>query len=215
MSTPPADPDPPEVAELLTGFSGELAFDLGANTGATAALLAQRFAHVVALEPCAESFAQLAVLDAPNVTARRLAVSDRAGLVDLAVQRDPIRTGQLTTDGTRDEWGEVLQHRTVPATTVDALAVEHGTPELVKVDVEGHELRVIHGATRTLERARPGLLIEVHGQRLGEAIIALLWPLYPQLRRVPHPRYEAGQWGATNHFWLVAGRQTTGMHSTR
>lgn len=207
MSTPPADPDPPEVAELLAGFHGLLAFDLGANTGATAALLAQRFAHVVALEPCAESFEQLAELDAPNVTARRLAVSDRAGLIDLAVQRDPIRTGQLTTAGTRDEWGEVLQHRTVPATTVDALAVEHGAPELVKIDVEGHELRVIHGSTRTLERARSALLIEVHGQQLGEAIIALLWPLYPQLRRVPNPRYEAGEWGATNHYWLVAQRQ--------
>jgi FkbM family methyltransferase len=200
---PGAGADPPELAELLSGYSGRLAFDVGANTGVTAALLAQRFAHVVALEPCVESFQQLASLDVPNVTARQLAVSDRAGIIALAVQADPIRSGQLTTEGTRDAWGEIMGHRYVPATTVDALATQHGDPDLLKVDVEGHELRVVQGAMRTLERARPALFIEVHAARLGQEIRSLLAGWYPDLRRVDHPGSAPGEWGHENHFWLM------------
>lgn len=177
---------------------------MGANTGRTAALLAARFAHVVALEPCAESYEQLAELAVPNVTARRLACSDRARVVELAAQAHAIRSGQLTTEGVHDDWGQVTERRLVPATTVDALAAQHGDPQLLKIDVEGHELRVLQGATRTLERARPGLFVEVHGGELGEQITALLGALYPGLWRVDHPHYRPGQWGHENHYWLVA-----------
>lgn len=206
-----ADPDPPELGDILAGFSGLLAFDIGANTGVTADLLAQRFAHVVAMEPCDESFTVLIGRAVPNVTARRLAVSDRAGIIDLAVQSGPIRSGQLTTpiDGSRGEvdghgWGDTVGHRRLPATTIDALAAQHGDPQLLKVDVEGHELRVLQGATCTLERARPGLFIEVHNARLGGQLSTLLGALYPGMWRVDHPHYQAGQWGADNHYWLVA-----------
>jgi FkbM family methyltransferase len=198
-----AGADPPQLAELLSGFSGLLAFDVGANTGATAALLAQRFAHVVALEPCVESYEQLSSLDAANVTARQLAVSDRPGVLDLVVQADPIRSGQLTTEGTRDAWGEIMGHRYVPATTVDALTAQHGDPDLLKVDVEGHELRVLQSALRTLHMVRPALFIEVHSARLGQEIRSLLADWYPDLRRVDETRYTPGEWGHENHFWLM------------
>jgi FkbM family methyltransferase len=200
---PGAGADPPQLAELLAGYSGRLAFDVGANTGVTAALLAQRFAHVVALEPCRESFEQLATLDVANVTARQLAVSDRGGVLELAVQADPIRTGQLTTEGTRDAWGEIMGHRYVPATTVDALTAQHGDPDLLKIDVEGHELRALQGAARTLARARPALFIECHAADLGERIATMLRVWYPDLRRVDHPGYTPGEWGHENHFWLM------------
>lgn len=201
-----ADPDPPDLAELLAAHSGRLVFDIGANTGLTAALLADRFAHVVALEPCAESFAQLAALDAPNVTAQQLAVSARPGIVELAVQAHSIRTGQLTTPGICGGWGELLELRRVPATTVDALAAQHGDPDLLKVDVEGHELAVVAGAMGTLQLARPALFVEVHGAVLGEGIVAQLSEWYPNLRRVEHPNYRPGEWGSDNHYWLVASR---------
>lgn len=151
-----------------------------------------------------ESFERLAALDIPNVTARPLACSDRAVVVELVAQEHAIRSGQLTTAGVHGDWGEVLERRLVAATTVDALAKQHGDPDLIKIDVEGHELRVIQGATRTLERARPGLFVEVHNAELGEQLAALLGPLYPNMRRVDHPHYRPGEWGALNHFWLLA-----------
>lgn len=138
-------------------------------------------------------------------------MSDRAKVIQLAVQTDPIRTGQLTTEGTRDAWGALMGHRYVPATTVDALAVQHGDPDLLKVDTEGHELRVMQGAVRTLARARPGLLVEVHAAELGQRIETMLRMRYPALRRVDHPGYQPGEWEAEHHYWLVAPARPQGQ----
>ncbi|MDW8337995.1 MAG: FkbM family methyltransferase [Thermoleophilia bacterium] len=41
-------------------------------------------------------------------------------------------------------------------------------PSLIKVDVEGWELDVLHGADRVLERHRPALLLSLHPEELGD-----------------------------------------------
>jgi FkbM family methyltransferase len=50
-----------------------------------------------------------------------------------------------------------LAEELVPIRRLDELALE---PRFVKIDVEGHELRVLHGLTETIRRARPLILIE-------------------------------------------------------
>jgi FkbM family methyltransferase len=201
-----ADADPPELARVLAGFSGRLAFDVGANVGATAKSLSSRFGRVVALEPCKESFEHLDRRQLSRVTCLPLAVSDAEGEIELAVQADPIRSGQLTTTGTHDGWGATLEWRVVAATTVDLLATVYGDPDLIKIDVEGHELRVIQGALATLRRAVPALFIEVHGANLGADIRDLIADVYPELTRYRHPRCAPSDWGAENHYWLVSAR---------
>jgi FkbM family methyltransferase len=57
----------------------------------------------------------------------------------------------------------------VPVTTVDEeVAVHDLRPRVVKIDVEGGELRVLAGMERTLE-ARPALIVEVGPETAGEA----------------------------------------------
>jgi hypothetical protein len=38
-----------------------------------------------------------------------------------------------------------------------------GIPSIMKIDVEGHELQVLKGATDTIKKHKPVLLIEIHG----------------------------------------------------
>lgn len=37
-----------------------------------------------------------------------------------------------------------------------------GTPSLMKIDVEGHELKVLKGAEETIKKHKPAILIEIH-----------------------------------------------------
>lgn len=214
MSIRDAELDPPEVEQWLWSLTGRLAFDIGGNNGRVARGLSGRFAQVVSCEPAVESFERLAAV--PGVIALNLAVSDKPGEVQLAVQANHIETGQLTspTDGGEEwiqdrslgggGWGEITDSRVVTSTTVDALSAEYGDPDFIKCDVEGHEGRVFDGAMETVRRARPALYIEVHSAKLGDKLTEMLAPFYPELRKVKHPYYQPTDFGADNHFWLVS-----------
>jgi FkbM family methyltransferase len=54
----------------------------------------------------------------------------------------------------------------VPAVTGDMLDKEYGPFDVVKIDVEGHEIEVLKGCTNLLSRA-PKLALEIHMDCLG------------------------------------------------
>ncbi|MDL5159407.1 FkbM family methyltransferase [Actinomycetospora termitidis] len=213
MSIVESEIDPPAVEEWLAATSGRLAFDVGANQGRLTAELAERFERVMAFEPCVESVALIYRLALPNVTVVDAAVSDRPGEVRLAEQTSHIAKGQLTSpdfvgDGAWSSdgglgWGQVTGWRTVPATTLDVLGRRYA-PDFVKVDVEGHEERVVAGGLRMFSEHRPAFYIEVHDRRRGHAIESMLAPLYPRLAVIQHPGYAPGDYGHRNHYWLVS-----------
>lgn len=47
-------------------------------------------------------------------------------------------------------------------TTGDAYAARYGSPDLVKIDVDGPEVNVLRGLTETLKTHTPDLLVEIH-----------------------------------------------------
>ena len=205
-------PDPAELEELLRRYSGSVAYDLGAHVGYTAELLSEAFELVVACEPHPVSYAALSKRAFPRrAETHPLAVDDTGGWTPVQCRAVKDLDGQYTNAAAPwPEWGEVQRRLRVKSTTVDQLREIHGPPDLLKIDVEGGELRVIKGAQFTLHRDRPDLYIEVHGDKLGAEIRRLLEPLYPPhpvsgLRVVPHPHYEPGSWHAENHYWLISG----------
>lgn len=202
-----APPDPPEVEKLLDRFSGVMAFDIGANVGRTAVRLSAQFDRVIALEPAEESFEVLSrrMAQYPNVLCLPHAVSDDCKDVELVVASDKINTGQLVTSDW-PEWGKILDRRRVPAVSIDALAESFDPPDLIKCDVEGHEVLVIRGGLTTIEKWHPALYLEVHNADLGAELRSLLDPHYPDLHEVWHPHYKPTDWGARNHYWLVASK---------
>ncbi len=140
--------------------SNSCAIDVGANIG----MFTLRFARwvgdhgqVIAIEPEAENFKSLR---------RRLARSAYAKRVTAIQAVAAEAAGILYLDVNPDHPGDhKLGERGVPTTavTLDGFLTENGGPvvSLVKIDVQGAEMRVLRGATQILARCRPALFIEI------------------------------------------------------
>ena len=138
-------------------------FDIGANSGyysLLASSLSRSVAHVLAFEP---SPACLPFLH-QHVAANRLtSVTIIEAAVGAAAGEAWFEDGTGTATGHIAEQGS---HR-VDVVTVDDSVKLHGlVPTHLKIDVEGAELQVLHGAAETLNRHRPEIFLSTHGQQI-------------------------------------------------
>lgn len=135
--------------EHVTEFG--CAVDVGAHIGTWTRPLAERFGRVMAIEPNDETFRLL--LDntdgLSNVRAMQSAAWDRSERLDLV--NDGENSGECRTVPT-------VNGGSCAGVPLDSLGLER--VGLIKVDVEGAELRVLTGARGTVERCRPVVVIE-------------------------------------------------------
>jgi FkbM family methyltransferase len=195
--------DTDEIFQIMQEATGELCFDIGANGGYLSEIFAGHFKTVLACEPCIESFDFLRALwQVENIIPLNIAVSDRDGEIELGVKRLTNTWGELFTGDSLSHWGPDYEKRTVPSKTMDSLAERFGFPDFVKIDTEGHEVKVLAGATKVFEHS-PYFVIEVHGASLGEQCSRFLDDLKLSYKLVRHTAYrpEIGDW--FNHYWLV------------
>jgi len=167
--------------EALAGFAPEpgwTVLDVGAFIGVyalRAASLVGPSGLVVAVEPLPSSYRLLEL----NVRANRLgnvrlvgaAVSDGWGSAELLVPGSPLNA---TLDpGYASAWGGAVGAVRVRTLPLDALIGPLGRVDLVKIDVEGLELRVVEGSALL----RPGVVrravVEVHPPRVEARRVAL------------------------------------------
>jgi FkbM family methyltransferase len=128
---------------------GGLVFDVGANEGRLTQTFAELGATVVAVEPNPGLAGRVrARYGSRSVTVEATALGDSEGVATLRLGRD---SGHSTVspdwqdavgDGAEDRWSGSVD---VPVTTLDALIARHGTPDFVKIDVEGFEPQVLSG----------------------------------------------------------------------
>lgn len=154
------------LQQLLMGMieSGQVFFDIGAHVGFMTLLASRavgRDGLVVSCEPHPANARSLRnALQSnriSNVIVLEVAVGSRSGKSRLLTEGLP--TTQARLSSAKDEHAGVA----VEVMCVDEIANLYGWPDVVKVDVEGHESAVLEGATRVMSSARrPAWLIETH-----------------------------------------------------
>ena len=155
---------------------GDVVIDAGANIGLFTVLAAACVGsdgHVIACEPYPATAKLLRDNVARNgfgsVDVREVAVAEHDGTLDMHV----FEPGSgFSSFAPADTVGAVQIQ--VPVTTLDGVAGEFlDRTGLVKIDVEGAELRALRGAKDLLRRARPDFIIELepeHLERQGASV---------------------------------------------
>lgn len=137
--------------------------DIGSNVGYYSVLFASKGAEVHSFDPVRENHAILTLTAALNmdlaIHAHHCAVGDKAGLVEFYVPKQTSYSRMQS-----NEKFETEDRRTVELITIDQLELPR--VDVIKIDVEGAEEKVIKGMTETLARCRPKLvmieLVEEH-----------------------------------------------------
>ncbi len=162
----------PEVAlvPLLSRKNG-VAVDAGANKGVYVYHLSRLYRQVHAFEPLPVLAACLKRAVPKNARVQSVALSDRVGTAELKLPRGFNELGSLEAH-TSETWtttAEPLESHIVALITLDSLELKD--VDLLKVDVEGHELAVLRGASDTIQRCKPTVLVEVE-ERHGAGNVA-------------------------------------------
>src|SRR5438552_5055310 len=182
---------------VLAGFrKNDLIFDIGANNGSKTSTFLRLGARVVAVDPdesnqrvLRERFLSCRVFKKP-VSIIGKALSERKGVETFWIEEPG--SGKNTLN---QKWVETLrqdearfgerfafrQKKAVPTITLDDLISTYGSPFFIKIDVEGHEEKVLRG----LRHPVPYLSFEVNLPEFrleGLKCIELLNRLMPEAR---------------------------------
>jgi FkbM family methyltransferase len=152
------------LSEMLK--PGDVFYDVGANFGFFS-LLAGRLVGsdgvVYAFEPVRENAAMIErnarLNQMHNITVFEVALSDRTGRSELLLANYP-GGAALKSAGPPPDFAGSLEVKT--STIDDFVGLRRGRPpDVVKIDVEGAELDVLHGMVNTLKETSGKLIIEV------------------------------------------------------
>jgi FkbM family methyltransferase len=168
------------AAQLLR--PGDTAFDIGANVGIYTLLFSQLVGptgYVVSFEPGPINIDylrnHLSLNNVSNAAIVNAAVSDVSGTANFDVAGDS-STGHLAPDGAL----------AVQVVSVDDYVADSGRrPQLLKIDVEGAEAKVLNGARGTLEGCRPIVLLATHSDTLESKCVEMLTTWRYSIRAIP------------------------------
>jgi FkbM family methyltransferase len=146
---------------------GDVVVDGGANIGAFSLVAAsvvgpEGAVHAVEGAPATVALLRRSVLANPGyaICVHEVALADAEGVLDFTT----FEAGSGYSSFAPAAEGTATR---VPATTLDALTAPLPRVDLVKLDLEGAELRALRGAGRLLAERRPTLLLELEPSHLA------------------------------------------------
>jgi FkbM family methyltransferase len=162
------EPELQYMEHYLTGR--HTAVDVGANVGFYSLRMSGLFQRVLAFEPNDEITRDLQYWNPGNVEIRNEALSSVLGESTL---RLPWVNGRVLAGWASLESGNLPEAQSITEKPIKTAPLDHwefDNISFIKIDVEGHELSALHGATQTVRRCRPVVLIEV--RKKNESAVA-------------------------------------------
>lgn len=165
----------PKSAETELSFldkivpGGTVTIDVGANCGLYTRELARMSQCVHAFEPSHDMATLLRKTAAANVCIHELALSDREGDAALFI---PTNDSGLVHGLASIEPQPGLSEKEGIVTSVQTVRLDEAVQDdvaFIKIDVEGHELNVLRGATSLIERSQPVFLVEAEDRHRSAA----------------------------------------------
>ncbi len=171
--------------------------DIGANFGLDSLYFLMHGIRAISVEPnvkCHEYFKTLSALNGCSCEIEPIALGEEEGTVDFMFLETDTWLG--TTDPTvANQWeGQNRITLQVQQTTLDRLCKGRNLqPQLIKIDTEGSELRVLKGGLETLKQSRPLLILESWPGNQRAPLFSFLQDIdysLIELSLPPNARYE-------------------------
>ena len=170
-------------------LSGMVVYDIGAFHGLLTLFFASRAKRVVCFEPNTKNHKRLMenlkLNGADNVEVRKVGVGSQRETRKMV--GSPLMRGIASVDEKSVEefsriWAKTVVEEISLVTLDEEIAqASLPAPDFIKIDVEGWELEVLRGASKTLELHKPTFFLEMHGETIREKkrkvaeIVAFLW----------------------------------------
>lgn len=143
--------------------NGKTFVDVGHSTGWFSLQVASRGFKVIAFEPMEPAYKRALEnmkLNGLNYDIINSAVSDKNGEIEIYFNPNvPITTGASLEKSVRS--GLNKKFSKIRTVTLDDF-LQNENVSIIKIDVEGHELAVLSGAKKLIERNRPKLILEAN-----------------------------------------------------
>ena len=153
----------PHVSAVVSQIKGNLFLDIGASSGRYTILLGSNYKRIIAVEPHPVTIETLRrnvnYAKLKNIQLLHCAVSDIYGIVQLYLQNNST-CGRLNGD---------LSNKTIQIQTLTVASIlRECEADLVKVDVEGAEFKVLKGAESVISKIKRWIVELHYPQRKSE-----------------------------------------------
>lgn len=131
--------------------------DVGSNVGVYTYFFSNKFRYLEAFEPIKEITYRLSSLKSKNINLHHLALSDKDSHLKFYI---PIKNGKLIPPiASLEKKSQPYEERIIKVKKLDSFNFKN--VDLIKIDVEGHEQKVIMGATKTIKKNFPIIICEI------------------------------------------------------
>lgn len=169
----------PEKELLVLYFllkDDHVAIDIGANNGAYCYFFKEikNSKRVLAFEPLPNLYKKLKIWF-KNIELFNLALSNKKEIakIHIPIINDKLYESRAKLDNLKEENETGFKKIEVHVDTLDNICVEQKLNQLdiIKIDIEGHELKAIEGALNTIKKFNPYLLVEIESRHHNHSII--------------------------------------------